>query len=389
MTAYMNTDTRIRIFVHLARGFGRTAWKQRWDRGEIVGINHDDPYGYRQAESMGCVVEQSEDQPESSVSRWLRLAVRAVLGFDLIHAWRNRRPMFAADVVWTHTESQALAVLLIRQCNPGVAKRVKVLAQTVWLIDSWESYSPLRRAFYRILIRNADVLTFHSASAVARARELFPSVQVELVKYGIRADQSLAVIDRAEHAPIRLLAMGNDRHRDWPTLIAAIRNRPGYLAKLVTEAKIDGLLKDVENAVLERSSTSDELLALLNWADCVIVPLMDNYHASGLTVIQEAVLCGIPVICTDAGGLHSYFSPDEMTYVPLKDPSAIHGAIDGLFADADARRSKASRALMRMKEGDVNSRSFVARHVELSKRLLRVRAAELARERLSMAGGPR
>jgi hypothetical protein len=80
-------DAKLRVFVHLAREFGRAAWKQRRDKGEIVGINHDDPYGYRQAEEMGCVVEQSEDDPESSLTRLVRLSVRAALGFDLLHAW--------------------------------------------------------------------------------------------------------------------------------------------------------------------------------------------------------------------------------------------------------------------------------------------------------------
>jgi glycosyltransferase involved in cell wall biosynthesis len=386
MTKNMDTGSKISVFVHLARGFGRSAWKQRWARGEIVGINHDDPYGYRQAEEMGCTVEQSEDCAEGYLSRWLRLGARAMLGFDLIHAWRNRERMFAADVVWTHTESQALAVLFLRRLRPFSKQRVKVIAQTVWLIDSWDSYSPIRRAFYRGLIEEADVLTFLSTSAVARARELFPAVEVEFVKYGIRMDSSVATIDREDHMPARILSIGNDRHRDWATLVAALRDNPRYAAKIATSAGNAKFFANVENITTERASTNDDLMALFRWADLVVVPLLDNSHASGITVIEEAVLCGIPVICTNVGGLRDYFSSDEVTYVSPQDSSAICSAIEELVKDGEGRRAKALRALSRMKEGEVNSRSFVARHVELSNRLLRRQGVALTSDRFSIAG---
>src|ERR1700733_3662868 len=367
-----SNDARLRVFVHLAREFGRTAWKQRWDRGAILGINHDDPYGYRQAEEMGCVVEQSEDAPESSLARLVRLGVRAILGFDLLHAWRNRKGIFGAEVVWTHTESQSLAVLLLARLRRPSAGRPAIIAQTVWVMDCWESYTPIRRVLYRSLLRRADMLTFLSAAAAAKARRLFPDTPVEFLKYGIRADESLAVIHREPHHPIRILTMGNDRHRDWPTFVAAIKNDPRYQARALTGAKIRGLLLGVENIVCQRAETNAELMAIYQWADVVVVCLVDNLHASGITVIEEAVLCGVPVISTDAGGLQSYFASEEITYVPSKDPEALRSAIDQLMGNNRMREAKAQRALALMKAGDLNSRSFVARHVELSRRFLPV-----------------
>jgi glycosyltransferase involved in cell wall biosynthesis len=123
----------------------------------------------------------------------------------------------------------------------------------------------------------------------------------------------------------------------------------------------------------------------LNWADIIVVCLVENLHASGITVIEEAVLCGVPVIATDAGGLRSYFSPEEITYVPPKDPQALRSAIDLLSANDEMRQGKAKRALARMKDGDVNSRSFVARHVELSNDLRQARRMGHFSETLSVA----
>lgn len=373
-------DAKLRVFVHLAREFGRSAWKQRWDRGQIVGINHDDPYGYRQAEDMGCSVQQSEDSPENGLMRLLRLGIRAILGFDFLHAWSNRHGIFHADVVWTHTESQALAVLMLAQFRPIDAHRPAIIAQTVWVMDSWESYSPMRRWFYRHLLQQADMLTFLSPSAAAKARGIFPRQRVEFIKYGIRADQSLAVIERETHAPIRILSMGTDRHRDWPTLITAVKNDTRYQVRAVTGAKIDALLTDASNITKERAKTNAELMALFNWADITVVPLVDNLHASGITVMEEAALCGIPMVVTEVGGLRSYFNSDEVTYIPANDPGALRSAIDTLMANDETRRDKARRALARMKQGDLNSRSFVARHVDLSNQLLRPNSLSHASE---------
>lgn len=109
----MTVPAPIRVFVHLAHGFGAANWQQRWDRGEIIGINDRLPYGYFWAAEDGCAIEHSEDRPEGLFGRLLRLGIRVALGFDFVHAWRNRRGIADAEVVWTHTESQHLAVLLL------------------------------------------------------------------------------------------------------------------------------------------------------------------------------------------------------------------------------------------------------------------------------------
>jgi hypothetical protein len=36
----------IRVFVHLAYGFGQQSWERRWKDGRILGINEPLPYGY-------------------------------------------------------------------------------------------------------------------------------------------------------------------------------------------------------------------------------------------------------------------------------------------------------------------------------------------------------
>ena len=78
--------------------------------GTLVGRNDATPYGYGRAVAMGCDVAFSHSGPESLGSKMTRLGLRVALGYDVLHSRRQRDAMLVSDVVWTHTESQFLAV---------------------------------------------------------------------------------------------------------------------------------------------------------------------------------------------------------------------------------------------------------------------------------------
>lgn len=369
MTEFAGPGRDISVFVHLAHGFGRGAWKARMDAGSILGINHDDPYGYRQANDMGCIISQSEDRPERLPGRLIRLGLRKILGFDLLHAWRNRHGILSSEVVWTHTESQSLAVLALFRIF-GRTKKTRLIAQTIWLADDWNSYSAPRRSLYRGLLRRADVLTVHSNSALREMKRIFPDTRSELVRYGIRADQAFDRPFRPMNHPIRVLALGNDRHRDWPTLVAALRGCAVMEARIITRADVARLVAGIENVTVAQPANNRALKEMYSWADVVVVPLTENLHASGITVIQEAVLFGVPVVCSDCGDLRSYFPAEELQYVAPHDPEALRDAILQCGNDDKGTEERAKRALDRMKHGNINSYSFVEQHVKLSRELL-------------------
>lgn len=93
------------VFVHLSAGQDAEEWTRRWSAGTLIGINERTPYGYARAEAHGCNVVFSRAHAERLPARMLQLGVRALLGFDLVHAFRNRAEIQRADAVWTHTES--------------------------------------------------------------------------------------------------------------------------------------------------------------------------------------------------------------------------------------------------------------------------------------------
>jgi glycosyltransferase involved in cell wall biosynthesis len=362
-------ETPIRVFVHLAHGLGAIKWEQRWKEGRVIGINEPLPYGYHRARDLGCSVEYSRDSMESAVGRLIRLGVRAILGFDLIHAWYNFERLCQADVVWTHTESQYLSILLLLKLLPR-ERRPKLIAQTVWLVDRWNRTSFLKRSLYSWLISDADVLTFLSPENLRVARQLFPQVRSQLVRFGISIDQRKFPQPRSFRHQLQLISIGNDEHRDWKLLINVIASRKQWTLRIAS-TKIDrGLLVNASNIEIVRLRSNDELMALYDWADVLVLAIKPNLHASGITVIQEAALRGVPVICTDTGGLQAYFTDSELQFVRPQDDVALQRAIDTLAADRDKRLAMARGAQVRMSPADLSSQAYVRQHVELSRDLL-------------------
>lgn len=357
----------IKVFVHLAYGFDAKNWQRDWIAGKKIGLNESSPYGYHHAETMGVDLEYSYDRPENLVQKFWRYLLRFLLGFDLVHAWSNRAGILAADVVWTHTESQSFSVLLLKWLNRS-APHPRIIAQCIWLFDEWPKLSPLRRLLYRKLLRRADILSLLSPLNAERAGALFPGQRVEMIKFGI-GDHSIPVIRREPNPDrIHILSLGNDRHRDWKILLGAARISADIELKLATGSLNKRYSSD--NVSIIRPRTNAELIALYEWADIVMLPLKSNLHASGITVIQEATTLGLPVICSRAGGLEAYFEHGEVFYIEPENTTQALGAIREVAENAMLRASLVKRARRRMKISSMNSRHFVRRHVELSQELM-------------------
>jgi hypothetical protein len=166
------TDKTLNVFVHVARNKEAAWWAAAHAAGTLVGVNDETPYGYGRAARMGCNVVFSRSHSEGVLMKMLRLGLRVILGFDVVHAYRQRNAMRQADIVWTHTESQYLAVATIFRGRPD---RPLLLGQSIWLFDRWPRLNPFNRVLYGWLIRRVNILTVHSEENLAAARSLFPS----------------------------------------------------------------------------------------------------------------------------------------------------------------------------------------------------------------------
>jgi len=358
----------IKVFVLLAHGFGGDRWNQSRAKGATTGIEDDSPYGYGLAEDDTCIVRFSSDRTENGLGRFLRLCLRRTLGFDAIHAWYNREQLCSADAVWTHTELEHLAVLLIWRFKQP-KQRPKLIAQSVWMYDRWWELSSLKRWLFRRLLDKADLLTVLSTENLKVARELFPRKHVEFIPFGINSKQVVPASRRKANRPLHVLALGRDMHRDWNTLIAALGSWSEVVIKIAAP-RINRRLLRADNVTLEAPVHGLAIRELYQWADIVLVPLKPNLHASGITVLAEAALFGVPTICSDTGGLRAYFSDEQVCYVPTGDVLGLRKAVFELASDDERRFSLAVKAQQRVLSGELNSRAYALRHRALTQQLI-------------------
>lgn len=361
----------MKVHIHLAYGNSEANWSSKYDDGRLIGVNERMPYGYRHAEPMVEAMTASIDHPEGRLRRLARLGIRAILGFDFVHAWRNRTSIRTADVVWTHTESQHLAISqLFAALRLNRAARPRLLAQSVWLMDRWPQFSGLRRAYFRRLLAQADILTFHSQENLAMAQARLPDRRSELVLFGINAAERHPPVRVPADAPHLIIAVGNDVHRDWPTLVAAVARHPDWRLRIVSTVCPKALGKGYLNIEIAGVGDNGALKALYQQATIAIVPLLPNAHASGITVLQEAALNGVAAIASDVGGLRDYFDEKCVTYCVGGDVDALEATIGALLADPERRYHQAIAAQTRMGSDGLSSYAYALRHVEISRVLL-------------------
>ncbi|MDR6385268.1 glycosyltransferase family 4 protein [Paraburkholderia caribensis] len=368
-----------KVHVHLFYGADPRFYRP----GENIGCL----YGYHHAESDEFQLSYSQDAKESKPVRLVRRALKTMLGFDLIHTLRNRDEMLRSDVIWTHTEQEWLSAALMLLMNGKRQTQPLLLAQSVWLIDKWPNYGLLRRWFYRKLIARADLLTTLARDNAELCREYFGRDATQLF-YGLNTRDFPVQQPKAwqPDTPLRIAAIGNDRDRDWETLIKAVGNDPRFAVRLATRRRIPRALRSLNVQVAPAAGLKKQR-ELYDWADVVVVPLRPNTHASGITVMLEAAAVGKPMVVTNVGGLQDYFSARAAAYVPPFDADALREALLGLIASPDKALQQAQAASMQLVSRDHTTQHYAQQHVKLTRDLLRRQAQHAHPAQQTNAGG--
>ena len=356
------------VHVHLFYG----ADPRRYRKGENIGSL----YGYHHAESAEFALNYAQDASENTPVRFARRALKAALGFDFIHAWRNRRAILQSDVIWTHTEQEHLAValVLLMSAKKGGARPL-LLAQSVWLLDRWPGYGALRRAIYKRLLKRADLLTTLASENAALCGEYFGR-EARHVLYGLNTgDFPLRPPSEwTPHTPVRVAAIGNDRDRDWTTLVSALGNDARYEVRIATRRRMPASAR-ADNVEIVRVSGIKQQHALYDWADIIVVPLRPNTHASGITVMLEAAALGKPMIATKVGALEDYFDEKAASYVEPFNAQQLRDAANALVADPARALEQAREACEQLRTRDLTTQHFARQHAQLTREMLYERDA--------------
>ncbi|WP_083980266.1 glycosyltransferase [Demequina salsinemoris] len=350
-----------RVFVMLPYGLGQASWRER----KLSGATWEEtPYGYGFGGEF-FDLSWSEDHHETSASNVLRRGIAKVLGFDVVHVWRNRRPLLRADVVWTHTEREHLAVALIKRVLRSRAS-FRTVAQTVWLWDRWARLSAPRRWLARWLLAAHDLEITHSQLNLAISRAEAPGRTTALCPFGTSAVTSDA--NMYDAAGNLVVSAGNDIDRDWLALAGAAVEMPEVEFVVFSGSLAAREVEWPANVRLETDARVQRIRAHYEVASAVVVPLRPNLHASGLTVALESMSAGVPLVVSDVGGIRPYVSGEGVELVPCGDANALAAGIRAVRHNYRQEISAVLRS-RRLSRG-LTDRDYVLRYCLATRSLL-------------------
>lgn len=295
------------------------------------------PYGFEYYPGHKIV---SRGLPNRSQPSSLRRALQRSALADIPHGISNRQRILSARFIYGHVERDYLTAALILKA--GRNHRTKLLGQTVWLFEDLISFSPRRRRYIERLLARVDIFVHNSLQNYKRAQELLPNSRHEYVPFGISpAFQQIERSPRSHH----ILAVGNDRARDWETVAAATIGIkvPLRIATYKSSPHIEAM-RQRHNAQVFHTSSNTELAMQYANSFCLLAITKPNLHASGITAILEAAAAATPIIATRNASLLEYFPEDAVLYVDSGRPDELREAINYLVNDDGFRKQIASRA---------------------------------------------
>ncbi|MBU1378248.1 MAG: glycosyltransferase family 4 protein [Alphaproteobacteria bacterium] len=344
--------------VHVQLYFGKdaAAYRQRFLEGNEP---DESPYGFHLAQQEGFQVTFSRDGKRGVLAK----IVHKLFDFDVAHAWNNVQAMRQADMIWTITEGEAFGAALLMRL--GLMPRKPIISNAVWLLNRWAGMPRLRQAIYRSLASEIAIMTVHSDKCLPIAQRAFPKLRCELMYFGINVGYfAITPPETSKSLVTHIVAAGNDRTRDWDTLLEAFGSDERFRLTIICQWLAASKTARHANVVLERPLDGDELRDLYAKADLIAVPMQENVF-SGITVALEAAAIGKPILVTRTGGVPTYFDDREVLYAPTGDPRAMRDAV--LASTPESRKAVAERAQARLLAKDYSTRGMIARYARVSR----------------------
>jgi len=233
------------------------------------------------------------------IPRWWR-GLEQKLRMDLILALHVRRVAEQYDVIMAGSEKVGIPLALMRLNRPVIttvhhmaSRRKKAFLRLLDVTSAWTRTAYLSEADREVMISYYGVpeerLFKYSAAPLGRFRPTG-----EIISEG----------------PIMSIGLSD---RDYPTLIEALRDLPGYHTEIYGASRYEDLY-GVPNGVaipewiyLKDKVSLDELVAAYKRARFVVLPVKETTQFSaGITAALEAQASGKAVIATRTRGMPDY-----------------------------------------------------------------------------------
>ena len=201
--------------------------------------------------------------------------------------------------------------------------------------EAW-AVGPIAKAI-REAVKNPDAWTLAANS----------TWQYEWLRDNVREDTRLLLggVDFSIFHPVKVWRV----EKTWPTIISSgrIRRREGSIEVARACEILRGTYPDLKLATYDKAGIRQPDMARTY---CMAHIAMDGQHYAGWNnFVVEAMACGVPVVCTDIGGVED-FAEDGVTalVVPPENAEALVEAATRLLSDEGLRGRLAKAALARV-----------------------------------------
>lgn len=255
--------------------------------------------------------------------------------------WRRRRHY---DAIVTDGEQVGLPYALF--CRMNRARSLPVHLMIVHIM----SVPKKVRLFQLARLRNrVDVMFVYATEQQRFAVDTLGMAARDVVLTTFMVDTEFFAPVEVQPVPRRMICSAGLEFRDYPTLIAAVRDLDVEVvvaaaspwSKRTSEVDDGGVPANVTVVKLSLF----ELRQLYADARFVVMPLQQTDFQAGITTILEAMAMGKAIVCSQTlGQTDTIVDQVSGLYVPPADAVALRAAIERLLADDDMARQLGAAA---------------------------------------------
>ncbi|QIM21333.1 glycosyltransferase [Phycicoccus sp. HDW14] len=306
------------------------AWRARFERGEVPSAL---PYGVDVLASRGHELA-GPPPPVTGPAAKVRDVVEHRSGIPVERTVRSLGAVHRADLVLALLEREGMLAGIGRGLRVPPFRSTPLVVWSCWLADDVRTADRATRARLGRRMRSADLVTHLSRHETGTLVDLgIPEERLFPVTYGV--SHRFYTPGDGER-DIELLAVGQDRGRDYATLVEAVRGTDLTLDVVCKPENLDGL--DLPpNVRVHGTVPLPTYREMLRRAQVVAVPTRDLAYPTGSSVALEAASSGCAVAVTGTRAMRDYFTDDE-TAVLVRE-----GDVDGWRASLTALRDDPQR----------------------------------------------